>query len=131
MKYRSTRGTNEETFKKVLFAGLAEDGGLYVPMNWPQIDVHKVDKNISYKDLTKLILYPYVKDFISIMELENIINLLEAGEVPLDETITLYDRGSDLKKYCELKLRSAEEKIQKISRKQLDAKDLKVEDIQK
>ena len=29
------------------------------------------------------------------------------------------------------KLRSAEEKIQKISRKQLDAKDLKVEDIQK
>ena len=47
MKYRSTRGTNEETFKKVLFSGLAEDGGLYVPMNWPQIDVHKVDKNLS------------------------------------------------------------------------------------
>ena len=45
MKYRSTRGTNEETFKKVLFAGLAEDGGLYVPMNWPQIDVNKIDKN--------------------------------------------------------------------------------------
>jgi exodeoxyribonuclease VII small subunit len=67
----------------------------------------------------------------ALKELENIINLLEAGEVPLDETITLYDRGSDLKKYCELKLRSAEEKIQKISQKQLDAKDLKVEDIQK
>ena len=75
MKYRSTRGTNEETFKKVLFAGLAEDGGLYVPMNWPQIDVNKIDKNISYKDLTKLILYPFVKDFISIIELENIINI--------------------------------------------------------
>ena len=67
----------------------------------------------------------------ALKELENIINLLEAGDVPLDETITLYDRGSDLKKYCETKLRSAEEKIQKISRKQLDAKDLKVEDIQK
>ena len=67
----------------------------------------------------------------ALKELENIINLLEAGEVPLDETITLYDRGSDLKKYCELKLRSDEEKIQKISQKQIDAKDLKVEDIQK
>ena len=67
----------------------------------------------------------------ALKELENIINLLEAGDVPLDETITLYDRGSDLKKYCETKLRSAEEKIQKISQKQLDAKDLKVEDIQK
>ena len=40
----------------------------------------------------------------ALKELENIINLLEAGEVPLDETITLYDRGSDLKKYCELKV---------------------------
>ena len=67
----------------------------------------------------------------ALKELENIINLLEAGEVPLDETITLYDRGSDLKKYCEIKLISAEEKIQKIRQTQLDAEVLKVEDIQK
>ncbi|MAI97624.1 MAG: exodeoxyribonuclease VII small subunit [Rhodobacteraceae bacterium] len=67
----------------------------------------------------------------ALKELENIISQLEAGEVPLDEAITLYDRGSDLKKYCELKLQSAEEKIQKISQKKLGSKDLKVEDIQK
>ena len=67
----------------------------------------------------------------ALQELENIINKLEAGEVPLDETITLYERGSELKKYCEKKLQSAEEKIQRISQKQSVSEGLKVEDIKK
>ena len=67
----------------------------------------------------------------TLQELENIINKLEAGEVPLDETITLYERGSELKKYCEKKLQSAEEKIQRISQKQSVSEGLKVEDIEK
>jgi len=67
----------------------------------------------------------------ALQELENIINKLEAGEVPLDETITLYERGSELKKYCEKKLQSAEEKIQRISQKQSVSEGLKVEDIEK
>ena len=66
----------------------------------------------------------------ALQELENIINKLEAGEVPLDETITLYERGSELKKYCEKKLQSAEEKIQRISQKQSVSEGLKVEDIE-
>ena len=37
----------------------------------------------------------------AIQELETIIDKLESGEVPLDETISLYDRGSELKKYCD------------------------------
>ena len=67
----------------------------------------------------------------ALQELENIINKLEAGDVPLDETITLYERGSELKKYCEKKLQSAEEKIQRISQKQSVSEGLKVEDIEK
>tara|TARA_B100000029_G_C17250528_1_gene842563 strand:- start:374 stop:610 length:237 start_codon:yes stop_codon:yes gene_type:complete len=65
----------------------------------------------------------------ALKELEIIIDRLESGEVPLEETIALYDRGSDLKKHCELKLQSAEEKIQRISLSQKASEDLKIEDI--
>ncbi|MDG2354981.1 MAG: exodeoxyribonuclease VII small subunit [Paracoccaceae bacterium] len=65
----------------------------------------------------------------ALQELEIIIEKLESGEVPLEETITLYDRGSELKKHCELKLQSAEEKIQRISLSQKASGDLKIEDV--
>ena len=51
----------------------------------------------------------------AIEELETIINRLEEGDVPLDETIKLYEKGSELKDFCEKKLQSAEVKIQKIN----------------
>ena len=66
----------------------------------------------------------------AIQELETIIDKLESGEVPLDETIALYDRGSELKKYCELKLQTAEEKIQRISKREPGFEGLEVEDIE-
>jgi exodeoxyribonuclease VII small subunit len=66
----------------------------------------------------------------AIQELEAIIDKLESGEVPLDETISLYDRGSELKKYCELKLQTAEEKIQRISKREPGFEGLEVEDIE-
>ena len=47
------------------------------------------------------------------------IEMLERGEVPLDESIRLYQRGSDLRKRCEDKLKEAEEKVAAIT---LDAK---------
>tara|TARA_B100001250_G_scaffold276061_1_gene238518 strand:+ start:340 stop:576 length:237 start_codon:yes stop_codon:yes gene_type:complete len=65
----------------------------------------------------------------ALQELEIIIEKLESGEVPLEETITLYDRGSELKKHCELKLQSAEEKIQRISLSQKASGELKIEDV--
>ena len=65
----------------------------------------------------------------ALQELEIIIEKLESGEVPLEETITLYDRGSELKKHCELKLQSAEEKIQRISLSQKASGEMKIEDV--
>ena len=53
----------------------------------------------------------------AIEELETIINKLEQGDVPLDDTIKLYEKGAELKEYCEKKLKSAEIKIQKINEK--------------
>jgi exodeoxyribonuclease VII small subunit len=47
--------------------------------------------------------------------LENIVGQLERGDVPLEQSITLYERGAALKKRCEAKLKEAEEKVAAIT----------------
>ncbi|BBU57967.1 exodeoxyribonuclease 7 small subunit [Mameliella alba] len=48
-------------------------------------------------------------------ELEKVVGLLERGDVALEESITLYERGAKLKKRCEDKLKDAEEKVAAIT----------------
>ena len=48
-------------------------------------------------------------------ELEQVVGRLERGDVALDESITLYERGAELKKRCEAKLKGAEEKVAAIT----------------
>lgn len=48
-------------------------------------------------------------------ELEQVVSLLERGDVPLEQSITLYERGAELKKRCEAKLKEAEEKVAAIT----------------
>lgn len=48
-------------------------------------------------------------------ELEQVVGRLERGDVALEESITLYERGADLKKRCEAKLKEAEEKVAAIT----------------
>lgn len=50
----------------------------------------------------------------ALAELEDIVRRLETGEAELEESITLYERGAALKAHCEKKLKSAQEKIEKI-----------------
>ncbi|MEO1015017.1 MAG: exodeoxyribonuclease VII small subunit [Pseudomonadota bacterium] len=50
----------------------------------------------------------------ALAELEDIIQKLESGGVELEKSIALYERGAALKAHCEAKLRSAEERIEKI-----------------
>ena len=47
-------------------------------------------------------------------ELEKIVDNLERGDVPLDESIKIYERGEALKKRCATLLNAAEEKVEKI-----------------
>ena len=47
-------------------------------------------------------------------ELEKLVDSLDKGEVSLDEAITAYDRGSQLKDYCQKKLQEAKMKIETI-----------------
>ena len=48
-------------------------------------------------------------------ELEKVLGHLERGDVALDESITLYERGAALKARCEAKLKEAEEKVAAIT----------------
>ena len=43
--------------------------------------------------------------------LEDVVGQLERGDVPLEESIRLYERGAELKKRCETKLKEAEDKV--------------------
>lgn len=47
--------------------------------------------------------------------LEDVVGKLERGDVPLEESIALYERGAALKKQCEDKLKKAEEKVAAIT----------------
>ena len=40
-------------------------------------------------------------------ELERIVTQLERGDVPLEDSISLYEKGAELKKRCEKKLKEA------------------------
>lgn len=46
--------------------------------------------------------------------LEQVVNQLERGEVPLEDSIRLYERGAALKAHCAGKLKAAEEKVEMI-----------------
>lgn len=47
-------------------------------------------------------------------ELEHIVRQLEQGDVPLEDSIRIYERGAALKAHCEKKLKEAELKVEKI-----------------
>ena len=48
-------------------------------------------------------------------ELETVVGALEGGNVPLEDSIRLYERGAVLKAHCEAKLKAAEEKVHAIT----------------
>ena len=50
----------------------------------------------------------------ALAQLETIVRKLEAGEVPLEESIALYEQGQRLKAHCDAKLKSAQARIEQI-----------------
>lgn len=47
--------------------------------------------------------------------LESVVAQLETGDVPLEASIALYERGAALKAHCQAKLKAAEEKVEAIT----------------
>lgn len=51
----------------------------------------------------------------ALAELEGIVDRLEKGDVELEESIAIYERGEALKAHCDSLLRKAEAKVEKIT----------------
>ena len=51
----------------------------------------------------------------ALAELEQIVQKLERGDVALEESVTIYERGEALKRRCEELLRQAEARVEKIT----------------
>jgi exodeoxyribonuclease VII small subunit len=50
----------------------------------------------------------------ALQALERIVDDLEKGDVPLDQSIRIYERGEALKAHCDRLLKAAEDKVDKI-----------------
>ena len=65
MRYISTRGAAPvRDFAGVLLAGLAEDGGLYMPESWPRLDLASL-RGLPYAELAAKVIQPFVGDWLS------------------------------------------------------------------
>lgn len=51
----------------------------------------------------------------ALKELEAIVGRLERGDVELEESITIYERGEALKNHCDRLLKQAEAKVEKLT----------------
>ena len=68
MRYLSTRGIAPElNFDDVLITGLARDGGLYLPMDWPQFSSEDLRAfgSLSYPELAAKVMRPFLGDTIT------------------------------------------------------------------
>jgi len=50
----------------------------------------------------------------ALKQLEGIVRELEQGNVPLERSISMYERGAALRKHCDTLLQAAEAKVEKI-----------------
>ena len=65
MKYLSTRNNQlRESFTNTLFQGLSKDGGLFLPLRWPEIDLNTL-RDKSYEEVALHIINPFTGDDIS------------------------------------------------------------------
>ncbi len=76
MEYISTRGDNKKfSFSEVFLKSLADDGGLFIPLNIKKFDESKMNslKKLNYIDLATEIIYLYIGDFLNKKELNEIV----------------------------------------------------------
>ena len=96
MKYISTRDKSQNfEFKDVFIKGLADDGGLFIPGTLHKYTISEINdfKKLSYSELAKKIIHPFIGNFTSVDELrqiieksysvfrkENVIDLVKVGD---------------------------------------------------
>ncbi|MDO9192140.1 MAG: threonine synthase, partial [Undibacterium sp.] len=65
MQYVSTRGhATEQNFSEILLGGLAPDGGLYLPQQYPQVTQDELSawRSLSYAELALAVLKKFATD---------------------------------------------------------------------
>lgn len=75
MRYQSTRGTAPELdFREVTLAGLASDGGLYVPVGWPRFTPEQIANmaGLSYVETAVRVMAPFVAGSLTQDELRDL-----------------------------------------------------------
>ena len=72
ISYISTRANAPElSFGEVLLTGLAPDGGLYVPKDWPT--GHSADRSLPYADYAAEVMWPFVEGAIRRSEFDELV----------------------------------------------------------
>ena len=82
MQYLSTRGGAPTLgFEEVTLAGLASDGGLYLPAEWPQFSPFEIQQmsGLPYADLAARIMQPFIGDALTTRELQAVCQDAYAG----------------------------------------------------
>ena len=82
MRYISTRGqAAPRDFAAVLLAGLAEDGGLFVPESWPHLSATDLRalRGLPYAELAARVIQPFVGDCIAFSTLQRLCAEAYAG----------------------------------------------------
>ena len=77
MKYISTRDNSKEySFEQVFIKGLADEGGLFIPKEIKKYNTEELESlsNLSYQNLAKKIIYPFISNFMKEKELSDIID---------------------------------------------------------
>lgn len=75
MEYISTRGGGTPlNFEQVTLAGLAGDGGLYVPARWPQLSLDEIAAlaGLPYSEVAVRVMKPFIGDVLSEPELRDL-----------------------------------------------------------
>ena len=73
MHYLSTRNNKlKKSFLHILFQGLSQEGGLFLPDSWPLISTDNL-RGKSYQEIAQAVIHPYVKESISENELSSIL----------------------------------------------------------
>ncbi|WP_422055879.1 threonine synthase [Sphingomonas sp.] len=75
MRYQSTRGTAPELdFREVTLAGLASDGGLYIPVEWPRFTPDQIADmaGLSYVETAVRVMAPFVAGSLTEAELRDL-----------------------------------------------------------
>ena len=78
MEYISTRGKAPVlNFEEVMLAGLADDGGLYVPLEWPKFSTDEILslRGLSYPEIAEHVISPFVDNAIDVSTQRKLIKL--------------------------------------------------------